>query len=39
MLARTDSDSTQETRDLHFYNHSVALIYAIKNIQERWEFY
>ena len=32
-------DGTQETRDLHFYNYNVALTYAIKNIQERWEFY
>jgi len=32
-------DGTQETRDIHFYNYNVALTYATKNIQERWEFY
>jgi len=32
-------DGTQETRDLHFYNYNVAMTHAIRNIQDRWEFY
>jgi len=32
-------DGTQETRDLRFESYSIALTYAIRNIQERWEFY
>ncbi len=32
-------DGTQETRHLRFESYSIALTYAIRNIQERWEFY
>jgi len=32
-------DGTQETFDLPFADYSASLTYAIRNIQERWEFY
>ena len=32
-------DGTQETRALNFYSYGTALTYAIRDVQQRWEFY
>ena len=32
-------DGTQEKRDFPFYSYNTALTYAIRDVQERWEFY
>ena len=32
-------DGTQETRTFDFYSYGTALTYAIRDVQQRWEFY